>query len=138
LHCFRESTILVHGKEWQKPYGNLPKLYPKWFNPVLLELTDRFENFDSVSLTKSGDLLAIHTPGHSAGHISILLKTDNANILFAGDVCYSSNQIFEDKIPGANQSYAKTKETYRKIRALSEKKELIILPSHDANVAKKL
>jgi len=133
LSYFKESTIFLHEKEWQKPYGNLPKLYPKWFKPVLLKLTDTFEDFDSISLTKSGDLLAIHTPGHSEGHISILLKTDNANILFAGDVCYSQNQIFENKIPGANLSYGKTKETYRKIRVLSEKKKLIILPSHNIN-----
>ena len=138
LSCFKDSTVFVHEKEWQKPYGNLPELYPKWFKPVLLKLTDNYEGFNAVPLTKSNDIFAIHTPGHSDGHTSVVLKTDNVNILFAGDICFSDDQIFENKIPGANFSYAKTAYSYGKIKVLSMKKKLIILPSHDVGAAKRL
>jgi glyoxylase-like metal-dependent hydrolase (beta-lactamase superfamily II) len=41
---------------------------------------------DGMLLPISGGLRVIHTPGHSAGHVALLLERDGG-LLFAGDTC---------------------------------------------------
>src|SRR3982750_725950 len=90
LKFFPKNEIIVNEAEYRKPYGNLPTTYPKWFKPTLVNfLKDRIDYFDiAYPLTKSEDLLLIPTPGHTYHHASVLLKTDNGHILFAGDTSY--------------------------------------------------
>ena len=54
---------------------------PKHNEP--LEIAEKL--IDNDVLPVAGGLQIIHTPGHSAGHISLLLK--NEGVLIAGDIC---------------------------------------------------
>ena len=91
---FPEAKIMVSKLEWESPYGAFPKLYPKWLKPELFELNEKYQNFDNAFyLTHSKDLVAIHTPGHTPGSNSMVLKTDDFDIVFAGDICYHQDQL---------------------------------------------
>ena len=58
---------------------------------------------DNDVLQVAGGLQVIHTPGHSAGHISLLLRSDG--ILIAGDICanvagLALSTVYEDMCIG--------------------------------------
>ena len=95
---------------------------------------DFIETFDEAfPLTKSEDLLLIPTGGHTKNHASILFKTDECDILFAGDVCYNQEQLIVEDLPGINVNYKETKKTFNKIKTYAKNNKLIFLPSHDIN-----
>jgi|ERR1035437_745786 glyoxylase-like metal-dependent hydrolase (beta-lactamase superfamily II) len=137
LKHFPKSKILVNEEEWQKPYGDLPVLYPPWFNPQLLKMNDTFRNF-SKAICINKDITAIHTPGHTHGNISIVLQTKDAILLFAGDVCYHQSQLITESYSGVNVDSKKARETYRQIKQLAATNNVVFLPSHDKESANRL
>jgi glyoxylase-like metal-dependent hydrolase (beta-lactamase superfamily II) len=80
----------------------------------------------------------IETPGHTHGHSSILLRTDQGYILFAGDVVYHQSQILKGKFAGANVNFKLAEETYMSILEFSKNNKLVFLPSHDIDAGKRL
>ena len=139
LKYFPSTTILVNKYEWDKPYGDLPKLYPSWFNPTLVELDEKFEVFEHTKcLTASNDICLIQTPGHTYGHCSVLFKTDDFNIFFAADICYSQQQLLENKYSGTNCSYRLAQNTYKEVAAFVKTRKTIFIPSHDGDAGIRL
>lgn len=140
LKFFPTNEIIVNEDEYRKPYGNLPTTYPKWFSPVQVNfLKDRIDFFEKAyPLTKSEDLLLVPTPGHTYHHCSVLLKTDSAHILFAGDTSYKHQQLLDNRFGGSNIDYDQSQKTYDHILSYAERFPLIYLPSHDENSANRL
>lgn len=139
LHYFPSTEILVNKYEWEKPFGDLPKLYPSWFKPTLVELDESLEMFQHTkSLNASKDILLIQTPGHTYGHCSVLFKTDEFDIFFGADVCYSQQQLLDKKYAGTNCSHELAQETYEKVAAFVQLRKTIFIPSHDADAARRL
>ncbi|TDW99209.1 N-acyl homoserine lactonase family protein [Dinghuibacter silviterrae] len=139
LSHFPGTRVLLGDLEWKKPYGALKRLWPQDFHPVAVPLDCPYEMFErTYALTGSEDLLLVHTPGHTWGHASVLIKTDLGPILFAGDVCYSQDQLLTDKYTGANASHRLANDTYERIKAFARHEPLIVLPSHDPEAPKRL
>ena len=140
LKFFPGNEIIVNEAEYRKPYGNLATTYPKWFNPTLVNfLKDRVECCDmAYPLTKSEDVFLIPTPGHTYHHASVLLKTDNGHILFAGDTSYKHQQLLDNKFAGSNVDITQTQKTYSNILRYAEKYPVVYLPSHDENSGNRL
>jgi glyoxylase-like metal-dependent hydrolase (beta-lactamase superfamily II) len=140
LKFFKGNEIIVLEDEFTKPYGNLPTTYPKWFSPELVNFQkDRIEYFDQAyNLTRSGDILLVPTPGHTNYHCSVLLRTDQEYILFAGDVSYKHQQLLDNQFGGSNIDFVQSKKTYDRILHYAEKYPLVYLPSHDKDSAKRL
>jgi N-acyl homoserine lactone hydrolase len=140
LKFFPANEIIVNEAEYRKPYGNLATTYPKWFNPTLVNFSkNRIDFFDrAYPLTKSEDVLLISTPGHTHHHASVLVKTDNGHILFAGDTSYKHQQLLDNKFAGSNIDFAQTQKTYSNILGYAKKYPLIYLPSHDENSGNRL
>ena len=140
LKFFPDNEIIVNEAEYRKPYSNLLTTYPKWFSPSLVSfLKDRIDFFDvAFPVTKSEDVLLIPTPGHTFHHSSVLLKTDNEHILFAGDTSYKYQQLLDNKFGGANIDFVQSQKTYDNILRYAEKYPVIYLPSHDENSANRL
>jgi N-acyl homoserine lactone hydrolase len=76
LKFFPGAEIIVGDHEYKHPNGNMPTTYPSWFkpNPVLYK-SDRADVFgEAFPISSSEDLLYIPTPGHTAGHSSVIFK----------------------------------------------------------------
>lgn len=140
LSYFENTNILVHQLEWEKPSFALPSLYPEWFEPELIQLQNaKSKHFDlSTNITTSGEIQFIHTPGHTNGHCSVLVKTNEANYLIAGDVTYDQTQLVNDINAGGHQSFKKSFETFRKIKQYASTERCIYLPSHDTEVFQRI
>ena len=89
-------------------------------------------------ITDSEDVLLLPTAGHTKHHASVLFKTDDFDILFAGDVSYNQEQLIQGGIPGINADYKKTRRTYDNITSYAQQKRLIFLPSHDWDASRRL
>ena len=96
---FKNVEIIVNEQEYKNPSGHFPELVPDWFKPTKVNYKKDFvETFnEAFPLTKSEDLLLIPTNGHTKNHASVLFKTDECDILFAGDVCYNQEQLITKK-----------------------------------------
>ncbi len=105
----------------------------------MVELDESLEMFQHTkSLNASKDILLIQTPGHTYGHCSVLFKTDEFDIFFGADVCYSQQQLLDKKYAGANCSHKLAQETYEKVTAFIQSRKTIFIPSHDADAAGRL
>ena len=133
LGYFEKTDIMVNELEWNKPSFALPSLYPEWFNPELIQLKGskghHFKN--SLSLTESGEIELVHTPGHTIGHCSVLVKTSDMHYLIAGDVTYNQHQLENNINAGGHQNFKLSQATYKTIKSYASKNKLVYLPSHD-------
>lgn len=132
---FKNVEMIINEDEYKNPSGHFPELVPDWFKPKTIKYKKDFiETFnEAYPLTKSEDLLLIPTNGHTKNHASVLFKTDECDILFAGDVCYNQEQLITNDLPGINVNYKETKNTYEKIKTYAKNNKLVFLPSHDIN-----
>lgn len=136
---FPHSDIVVNKVEWERPYGDLPKLYPTWFKPKLIDLNESYGPFKKVkSITRKGDLMMVHTPGHTYGHCSVLLKTGAGYLFFAGDVSYDQNQLLNEAYAAANVNASDAKHSYQLIKSFARSNAVVYLPSHDAEAGTRL
>ncbi|HXB09041.1 MAG TPA: N-acyl homoserine lactonase family protein, partial [Puia sp.] len=136
LRYFPKTPVLLNRTEWDHPFGALPNLYPPGFNPVLLDLGTPFGPFPKTRfLTTDQRLVLIHTPGHTYGHCSVLIRTDKINILLAGDVAYNQNQLNNGIFAANLASYSAAKQTYSEIKEFSHQHPLLFIPTHDPDAA---
>lgn len=139
IKYFPNTNILINKAEWEKPFGDLPRLYPSWFNPLLVPLNERYDVFDKAQfITDAKDIILIETPGHTYHHCSVIIKTDECNIFFAADICYSQEQILRNKFPGNNASNKLAKETYHKVKMFAKHNKVVFIPSHEPMAVERL
>ena len=139
IRYFPNTKIMVNQAEWQKPFGDLPKLYPSWFKPELIELNEQFDVFDKAFyVTKSRDIILVETPGHTYHHCSLIIKTDEAVIFFAADICYTQEQLLSNKFPGNNTNNTTAQSTYEKVKLFAKNNKVVFIPSHDATASERL
>ena len=90
---FPKSEILIERHAYAaaqgfagKLNGFLPQHYPTWLAPRLIALDAApYKNFPgSVTLTKAGDVVLVPTPGHTATHLSVILRDGEGAYFFAG------------------------------------------------------
>ncbi len=140
LKYFENTKIIINQLEWDKPSFALPSLYPEWFVPNKVELkSTKDECFkNSLDLVKSGEIELIHTPGHTVGHCSVLIKTSEIHYLLAGDVTYNQYQLENNINAGGHQSFKLSQSTYQAIKYYASKNKLVYLPSHDNQVLERM
>jgi glyoxylase-like metal-dependent hydrolase (beta-lactamase superfamily II) len=139
LKYFPNTEIIVNKKEWEKPFGDLPKLYPRWFKPTLIDLNEHYNGFEHVRyLTGLRDLLLVETPGHTYHHCSVLFIADECCIFFAADICYTERQLIEERYSGTNARHKLAKDTYKRVKRFVQEYKTIFIPSHDNEAAKRL
>jgi N-acyl homoserine lactone hydrolase len=140
LKFFPTQEIIVGEMEFARASGNMPTTYPSWFKPNKVNYKqNRIDVFnEAFPITSAEDLLYVPTPGHTPGHSSVVFKTDDFDIFFAGDTSYNQGQVLSGELAGVNADYKKSAETYKKLMAYATNHKTIYLPSHDENSASRL
>ncbi len=139
LHDFEGVEILAHDIEWNHPNFAIPSLYPAWFKPTLFSTQKSMEaGFNAYPLTQSKDLFIIHTPGHTKGHCSVLLKGSDFSVIFAGDAVYYEQQLRDESYSGGIDNFKVASKTYQQLREYMAKQPTIFLPSHDRDAQTRL
>lgn len=140
LHHFPDTKILVSGGDYRlasgysgRLLGYLPHRWPEWFSPTPVAFeSDNLGVFDPThKITKSGDVVIVPTPGHTPGHISVLVKSEDVIFFLAGDTSYSQELLVKRIPDGVSPRAGVTLNTMHRILALADSEPLVYLPSHD-------
>jgi glyoxylase-like metal-dependent hydrolase (beta-lactamase superfamily II) len=122
-----------------KVQGYLPHRWPKWWQPEFIRFNNRplgpFRQ--SMSLTRSGDVLVVPTPGHTPDHVSVVV-CGSPSFFLAGDTSYNQHLLLAGKVDGVSPDVAISRQTLSHIVALAKEQPLVYLPSHDPDGAKRL
>jgi len=119
--------------------GYLPHRWPRWWEPSFIRFDGgAFGPFgQSMSLTKSGDVLIVPTPGHTPHHVSVVVR-GSPTLFIAGDTSYNQELLLAGKSDGVSPSEDVAKTTLAKIAALARERPLVYLPSHDPQSEERL
>ncbi len=139
LKHFEKTNILIHNNEWNNPHGSLPKLFPSWLSPHCIDLDESYDCFPKTkNLTKDNKIKLIATPGHTFGHCSVVLESDEAYVFFAGDLTYNQHQLINNIYSGAIADYDAAQESYEIVRQFAIANNLVYLPAHDVESGNRL
>jgi N-acyl homoserine lactone hydrolase len=147
LHHFPHSEILIDPREYAaasglkgRLRGFLPNRLPSWLRPRFIDFAPMaFGPFQhSLPLTADGDVVIVPTPGHTIGHVSVIVRTDEVTYFLAGDTSYNQALMLEGAVDGVAPDEAAARDTLRRIRALAQQEPLVYLPAHDPASAKRL
>lgn len=147
LNHFPNAEFVVSRKEWEvaagfkgRMNGYLNQRWPNWFQPRLVDFDQiPFGSFDSHhSLTRSDDVHLVPTPGHSPGHLSVILNSNDYSIMFAGDASYTQDLLIAQQADGIGNDPQAQQNTHRKLLAYAEQHPTIYLPTHDPGSKERL
>jgi N-acyl homoserine lactone hydrolase len=144
LADFPGATVLVSKPEWNaahQPAGALAG-YPK--NQLDPRLTYRTIDFDAqqahphksfgqaLDLFGDGSIVFVFTPGHSAGHMSIILRLNAREAFIAGDAIYTMATLREGRRPWRSQNKDAFEHSLQAIGTYDrEHPDAVIIPGHD-------
>jgi glyoxylase-like metal-dependent hydrolase (beta-lactamase superfamily II) len=139
LAHFPKSKIWVSQPEYEaasgflgKVRGYLPHRWPQWWKPVFVpwasEAVGPFTR--SFPLTRRGDVVAVSAPGHTPGHLAVIVR-DDVSVFIAGDITYNERLLRAGKVDGVSPNQAVSLATAKAVLKLAESEKLVYLPSHD-------
>jgi glyoxylase-like metal-dependent hydrolase (beta-lactamase superfamily II) len=144
---FLKTPIWVSQREYQS-YHSLPT---RLINKLALEVPAEFDPqpFDfqntpvgpfemSFPLTKAGDVLAVPTPGHTPGHLSVIVMDKGISYFIGGDVTYDEQALITQDFQGPSQSPSEQPQTLAKVWQYTQENPTVYLPSHDPNSGTRL
>lgn len=92
----------------------------------------------SAPLTADGRVLVVPAPGHTPGHLAVLVRQDDHHVLLAGDSAYDQAQLLDRHVDGVSPRAAVARRTMETILAHARLQPTVVLPSHDPGSAARL
>ena len=133
LGHFPDSQVVTTHEEWAYATGRAGRRHgypntrwPDWLKPTLVSAPD--------SLTAAGDVRLEPTPGHTPGHMSVTVETDNAFVIIAGDASHDERFALDGIAPDPRVARA----TLARLRALVTERSATYLPTHDSGSVARL
>jgi N-acyl homoserine lactone hydrolase len=147
LAYFPKAEVLIARDEWEaaqgargRQNGYLNWRWPKWLAPRLVDFGPDPEGIfrGRYTLTQAGDLHLVVTPGHSRGHLSVLLDEGERTVCFAGDASYTQALLLAGKVDGIAPDPAAERDSHQHLLRLAAQRPVVYLPSHDPDAARRL
>ena len=147
LHHFPKSEIMVSDVELGlakglagRLRGYLPNRWPTWFAPRSIRFEEfPFGPFDrSVRVTSDGKVVIVPTPGHTPGHVSVIVVDGDVSYFLAGDASYTQQALVERQVDGVSPRESVARRTLEMILRYAHDRPTVYLPTHDAESAGRL
>ncbi|MGA9314118.1 MAG: N-acyl homoserine lactonase family protein [Solirubrobacteraceae bacterium] len=144
MRLLPNAKFTASGAEWAATRGRFPagKGYVPHHLPAVSQM--QLLDFDrdgepyatfkqTIDLLGDGTIRLISTPGHSAGHLSVLLRlADGGQALLVGDAAYTLRGIHEEILPMLTENDAAARRSIGEIKAFAlANPQTIVVPSHD-------
>ncbi len=115
------------------PAGSAPPHLKPWLSdgaPVQALVED-------LDLFGDGRVVVLQTPGHTPGHLSLLVKLAGGNILLSGDLWATHDDVLKEEMPDFNTSRAETLASRQRFSRLASKHDATVILQHEvADIAK--
>jgi glyoxylase-like metal-dependent hydrolase (beta-lactamase superfamily II) len=114
---------------------------PPGFSPTPFELdATPFGAFDrSLPLSRDGRIVAVPTPGHTPGHVSVIcIDDDGRHVMLAGDATDTLEQLHARRADAVGPDPAVHRATLGRILDHCAGHPTVYLPSHDPDSARRL
>jgi N-acyl homoserine lactone hydrolase len=87
----------------------------------------------SLDFLGDGTVRLLFTPGHTKGHMSMLLRlTDGSQVLLVGDAAYTVRSLREQLLPMLTDDDEASRRSLRELREFSDDDpDAILVPTHD-------
>jgi len=147
LQHFPQAEVIVARVEWQAAQGLRGRLggylnqrWPRWLAPTCIDFAPTHDrNFPRrYSLTQRGDVQLIPTPGHSAGHMAVLVDEGTQLICIAGDAAYTQDLLIAQTVDGVGPDPLAQQATHRALLQLAQDRPTVFLPSHEWDAERRL
>lgn len=144
MRLLPNAKFTASATEWAATRGRFPagKGYVPHHLPAVTQMQlldfesdgEPYATFEqSIDLLGDGTIRLLSTPGHSAGHLSVLLRlADGGQALLVGDAAYTLRNIHEETLPMLTDNDAAARRSIAEIKAFAlANPQTIIVPSHD-------
>lgn len=150
LHYFPNSEVIFTQKDYQDTMlfrsarFAFPSRWPSWLASKVkqIEFNENQPAFgafgQSYRLTEAGDVYLVPTPGHTMGHMSVVLNDEGYTYFFAGDASFDLPSLLHGTLDAPAFNSDVTIETRRKILALAASTPMVYLSTHDPQTATRL
>lgn len=147
LHHFPNTEILVARPEiayasgWRGRVRGYPNArWPSWFDPTPVDFApDSLGPFPhTVRLTKTGDVTLVSLPGHSPGHMGVLIDEGERSVLLAGDSSYTEELLLRGAVDGVGPDERGEQLAQDRIRAYARAHPTVYLVAHDPQTGVRL
>jgi len=140
---YPEATFLVSSAEWEAAAdagqrdGYVKRQFDHGFDYRLVD----FDSSDANSFSGfargfdvfgDGSVRVVFTPGHTTGHMSVVLRTAKGEVLVAGDAIFMHRTLDDDHLPHMLADEHLFRRSLREIRQYrKETPDALIIPGHD-------
>jgi N-acyl homoserine lactone hydrolase len=144
LADFPSATVIVSQPEWDAAHGRASTIFG--YPPAQIDPRPSYRTIDfdsaaasahgpferSLDLFGDGSLILLDTPGHSTGHLSILARLREREVMIAGDAIYSLATLRDGKRPLRAEDSKAFERSLRALQAYDrEHPDALIIPGHD-------
>lgn len=92
----------------------------------------------SHRLTDDGTVVAIPTPGHTPGHLSVVVRDGARTVVLAGDASYTEALMRAGAVDGVAPSAKAARDTLARFAAWAQQDDIVYLPAYDPASADRL
>jgi glyoxylase-like metal-dependent hydrolase (beta-lactamase superfamily II) len=78
-----------------------------------------------------GRVVVLHTPGHTPGHLALLVRAGDKAYILTGDLVHDRDQLAERKPSGNHVDKVRGKAEIERVLALAEREKAVIVVGHD-------
>jgi glyoxylase-like metal-dependent hydrolase (beta-lactamase superfamily II) len=140
---FPDATFVVSGAEWEAAttqgqlHGYFKRQFDHAFDYRLLDFEDgeaaSFSGFArSFDLFGDGSVRVVYTPGHTLGHLSVVVRTGGGEVLVAGDAIYLRRNLDDSHLPHRTEDDHLYRRSLREMRQyVQETPDALVIPGHD-------
>jgi N-acyl homoserine lactone hydrolase len=143
LRSLAHAKIMITKEEWNAknlgifPFNETPSIKGFTIERELVSYTSGpFHGFDkSQDLLGDGSVIILPTPGHSAGHLAVLIQLDGYQLLCAGDTLYTLRHLAVNQVRPISlgkKAWARQAGSIERILHLRRSlPDTIVAPAHD-------
>jgi N-acyl homoserine lactone hydrolase len=140
---FPEATFVVSKAEWAaatsqgQRHGYVKRQFDHAFDYRLLDFegpdAESFATFGrSFDLFGDGSVRCVYTPGHTLGHLSVVLRLRRREVLIAADAMYLRRNLDEMRLSHRTADDHLAERSLREIRQyVRETPDALVIPGHD-------
>ncbi|HEX9946589.1 MAG TPA: N-acyl homoserine lactonase family protein [Allosphingosinicella sp.] len=130
---FPKARLVIAAKELAAltatptPKGAAPSHLQPWISggaPLVAAIED-------VDIFGDGRVVAFHTPGHTPGHMSLMVKLAARTVLLSGDLWGSREDVLTQSMPDWSSSRAETAASRERFRRMALEEDAMTIIQHD-------